>query len=79
MLAAPSWHLENVETPGDIRLKRFAEIERTVSERDGLDRSPNGAGQIGAGFQDNGDIRSASNVEPELVVLNAKVGAVGLN
>jgi len=49
---------------GVIRPLRIAEIEQTIGERDGLERSPNGAGQIGAGFHYDRDVRCAVILNP---------------
>jgi len=62
-----------------IRPLGIAEIERTVGERDGLNRSPNRPGQIGAGFHHDCKIGCAGDVEPKLIALHAKAGIACLD
>ena len=42
---------------------RIAEIERAVGEGAALQRLPHRAGQVRAGFQNNGDVGGAGGVE----------------
>jgi len=60
--ALPSRRGEAVVAGGVIGPLRVAEMGQSVGEREALERNPIGAGQVGAGFDDDGDIGCAGDV-----------------
>jgi hypothetical protein len=66
--AGASGQAEAVKAARNIGLDGFAEIERSIDERVGLNRRPNRVGQIGAGFYYYCKIICTRNIEPKLIV-----------
>src|SRR5450432_2557748 len=65
---------EPIEAVGAVHLHGFAEMDKSIGKRDGLQRKPNRAGQIGAGFDQDGNIGCASDVESKLIAMQAETG-----
>jgi len=53
-------------------MQEFAEMDQAVGQGQGLQWDPNRLGEIGAGFDDDGDICCAGDVEPKLIALHAE-------
>lgn len=68
---------EAVVTTGIIRPLRIAEIEQTVREAHGLQRSPCAA-QVGASFHYDGNARCPGDVESKLIRSHTKAAAASL-
>ena len=64
---------------GGVWLRGFAEMEQAVGEGHVRQRGPNGIGEIGGGFDHDGDGGGAGDVESKLIVLHAKVAVAGLD
>ena len=54
-------------------------MNQTIGKREGLQRKPNRADQIGAGFNQDGNIGCASDVEFKLIGMQTKVRVAGVN
>ena len=78
-LLRPSGRADAVIASRILRPKRFVEIKRHVAKPERTKWGPNGVGQIGAGFHDDGDNWYARNVEPKLTISNTKTAIACLN
>ena len=72
-------HAKAVETGGVVRPVGIAEIGRAAGEGDGLQRRPDGIGQVRAGFHYDYKAVGGGDVEPKSIRLNAKAGTTGLH
>jgi hypothetical protein len=71
------WSGEAVEARGIVRPLPIAEIDGAICKGAGFQRNPIRIGQIRVRLDDEGDVRGADNVKPELIRLYAKTGAAG--
>ena len=71
----PLRRTQPVETTAIIRPPRVAEMDGTVGEGAGLQGNPDGIGQVGAGFNHDGNVRCAGDVEAEAIC--SHTGALG--
>ena len=79
MRCCTSWHAEAVETAFVIRPLRIAEIDGAAGESDGLERRPDGIGEIRASFHHNNEATAPSDVETEPICPHAETRAAGLD
>src|SRR5665213_4090461 len=74
-----SWRDYAVKTARTVCLDGFTKIKQPVGKRESLQRNPNRACKIGAGFHHYRDIGCPGDVETKFISPHTKIRAANLN